>query len=138
MGRPLPRGDPQGVEPVPEEHLPPEQALALAQSLLDHGRAFSAHEVLEAVWKAAPPSERDLWQGLAQICVGLTHAERGNGVGASRLVRRGAVRLLPYQDDPPDRIDVGGLLTWCEENAEAPAAGPPIQLRRDDRRNADQ
>ena len=34
------------------------------------GRPFHAHEVLEASWKAAPPAERDLWQGLAQLAVG--------------------------------------------------------------------
>ena len=41
------------------------------------GRPFHAHEVLEAFWKAAPPAERDFWQGLAQLAVGLTHARRG-------------------------------------------------------------
>ena len=60
------------------------------------GRPFSAHEVLEARWKAAPEQERDLWQGLAQICVGLTHALRGNDVGAARLVERGGGRLAQY------------------------------------------
>ncbi|WP_211882206.1 DUF309 domain-containing protein, partial [Pseudarthrobacter albicanus] len=45
---------------------------------------FAAHEVLEARWKAGPAEERNLWQGLAQICVGLTHAARGNSVGAHR------------------------------------------------------
>jgi hypothetical protein len=54
MGRPLPYGDPRGVEPVPEEPLPADETLVLAQSLLDSGRAFAAHEVLEAAWKAAP------------------------------------------------------------------------------------
>jgi hypothetical protein len=58
--------DPQAVPPVPEQALPPHASLALAQSLLDQGRAFGAHEVLEASWKAAPTTERDLWQGLAQ------------------------------------------------------------------------
>ncbi|MEW9872782.1 DUF309 domain-containing protein [Arthrobacter sp. HS15c] len=36
------------------------------------------------------------WQGLAQICVGLTHAARGNSVGALRLVEHGAARLAEY------------------------------------------
>ena len=60
------------------------------------GRPFSAHEVLEARWKAGPDEERDLWQGLAQICVGLTHSLRGNAVGASRLVERGIGRIEQY------------------------------------------
>jgi predicted metal-dependent hydrolase len=63
---------------------------------VDEGRPFAAHEVLEARWKAGPEEERDLWQGLAQICVGLTHAARGNSTGASRLVERGAARLTEY------------------------------------------
>jgi hypothetical protein len=92
LGRPLPYGDTGAAGPVPEEPLPPAEALALAQSLLDGGRAFAAHEVLEAVWKAAPEPERDLWQGLAQVCVGITHAQRGNAVGSARLLRRGAER----------------------------------------------
>ena len=70
--------------------------MAFARSLLRGGRPFAAHEVLEARWKAGPPEERNLWQGLAQICVGLTHAARGNSVGAARLVERGAARLEEY------------------------------------------
>ncbi|MEW1808906.1 DUF309 domain-containing protein [Pseudarthrobacter sp. NPDC080039] len=42
---------------------------------MEAGRPFAAHEVLEARWKAGPAMERDLWQGLAQICVGLAHAD---------------------------------------------------------------
>lgn len=95
LGRPLPYGT-VGVEPVPEEPLPPLQTLEEARRLVRAGRPFSAHEVLEARWKAAPSAERDLWQGLAQICVGLTHALRGNDTGAVRLVQRGSDRLEQY------------------------------------------
>ena len=76
--------------------LPPDAALDLAQQLIDSGRAFRAHEVLEASWKAAPPAERDLWQGLAQVAVGLTHAQRGNARGAAALLRRGGRRVAGY------------------------------------------
>ena len=95
LGRPLPYGA-AGVEPVSEDPLPPAQTVEVARSLVREGRPFSAHEVLEARWKAGPPEESDLWQGLAQICVGLTHAARGNAVGADRLVERGAGRLEAY------------------------------------------
>ena len=93
LGRPVTQDSPQAVDPVPEQALPDEQALDLAQELLDQGRAFGAHEVLEASWKAAPPAERPTWQGLAQVCVGVTHLQRGNLVGAARLLRRGALTL---------------------------------------------
>ena len=81
---------PQGVERVPDDLvLPPAESLAEAQRLLDAGRPFHAHEVLEGTWKAAPAAERDLWQGLAQLAVGLTHRARGNAAGAATLLRRG-------------------------------------------------
>jgi uncharacterized protein len=73
-------------------------AARLADELLRAGRPFHAHEVLEASWKSAPPDERDLWQGLAQIAVGLTHAHRGNARGAVTLLRRGADRVRAYRD----------------------------------------
>ena len=97
----------------------------MAQSLLNEGRAFSAHEVLEAVWKAAPPDERDLWQGMAQICVGITHAQRGNQIGATRLLKRGAKLLGRYRAGSPHGIDVAELLRWCERNATNPSAEIP-------------
>jgi len=97
LGRPLPY-DAVGVEPVSEEPLPPLETLAEARRLLDEGRPLSAHEVHEARWKACPEAERPLWQGLAQLCVGLTHAARGNAGGAVRLVERGAGHLAEYAD----------------------------------------
>jgi uncharacterized protein len=93
-GRPVPPHSPHAVPQVPEVPRTPDEALALAQQLLDTGLPFSAHDVLEAAWKAAPADERDLWQGLAQVCVGLTHEQRGNPTGGARLLRRGAGRLL--------------------------------------------
>jgi hypothetical protein len=83
-----------GSERVPEDYTAsPEQAIADGQRLLDTDRPFHAHEVFEAVWKAGPPAERELWQGLAQYAVGLTHARRGNASGACALLTRAADRL---------------------------------------------
>src|SRR6476661_3685242 len=95
LGRPLPYGA-AGVEPVSEEPLPAEETLEAARALVEAGRPFSAHEVLEARWKAGPVQERDLWQGLAQLCVAVTHAARGNQVGADRLFERAAERLAAF------------------------------------------
>jgi hypothetical protein len=117
LGRPLPRGA-AGAERIPDDLLlPPAEALSLAQRLLDDGRPFHAHEVLEASWKAAPPQERDLWQGLAQIAVGLTHARRGNAQGAAALLRRGADRVAGYIEAPPYKIDAAGVTRAAREAA---------------------
>lgn len=113
LGRPLPRGE-SGVQGVPEDlALSPRESLREAQRLLDEGHPFHAHEVLEASWKSAPESERDLWQGLAQLAVGLTHALRGNEVGAAAVLRRGADHIAGYADGPPHGLDVAGLLDWA-------------------------
>lgn len=95
LGRPLPYGA-EGVEPVSEEPLPPEETIRVARELVHAGRPFAAHEVCEARWKAGPADERDLWQGLAQICVAITHSARGNPIGAKRLSDRAAKRLAAY------------------------------------------
>jgi uncharacterized protein len=116
LGRPLPR-DAVGQPPADDRPRPPLEALAAAQELIDADRPFHAHEVLEAAWKAAPPDERDLWQGLAQIAVGLTHALRGNARGAATLLQRGTQRLAGYPASGPHGIDVAGLRLSCAELA---------------------
>ena len=109
--------------------LGPDETVIEAQRLLDAGLPFQAHEVLEAAWKRAEPDERDLWQGLAQLAVGQTHAMRGNSVGAAALLTRGADRLSGYRELAPYGIDVTGLIAWAraasqqlEQAGVAPAA----------------
>jgi len=103
LGRPLePAGAPgsgaAGTDRIPDDLvITGAEAAALADRLLRDGRPFNAHEVLEAAWKSGPSGERDLWQGLAQIAVGLTHARRGNARGAVALLSRGAERVRGYQ-----------------------------------------
>lgn len=102
-----------------------------AQELLAAGQPFAAHEVLEAVWKAAPQAERDLWRGLAQLAVGITHAGRGNLKGASSLLRRAADSLEPYEAHTPHGLDVAELRRWAvAAAADLTLAGNPPQLTR--------
>ncbi|MDQ2882432.1 MAG: DUF309 domain-containing protein [Actinomycetota bacterium] len=109
QGRPLPHGT-QGVDRVPEDVvLSPDDAVRQAQRLIDDGYPFHAHEVFEGVWKATSGRDRELWQGLAQLAVGLTHAQRGNPKGAAALLRRGADRIDPYAAEPPHGLDIAGL-----------------------------
>jgi uncharacterized protein len=113
LGRPLPPGA-SGVPTTPEDlALTSAQTVAEAQRLLDDGLPFHAHEVLEAAWKAAHDGEGELWKGLAQLAVGLTHARRGNAVGAPRLLRRAADRIEPYAMRPPHGIAVRELTDWA-------------------------
>lgn len=113
LGRPLPYGA-AGVERQPEG-VPrtPQQTIAEAQRLLDEGKPFHAHEVFEDAWKSADGPEAALWKGLAQLAVGLTHAARGNTVGAARLLRRGAHTIAPHAADPPHELSVDTIMTWA-------------------------
>jgi hypothetical protein len=116
LGRPLPR-DAAAQPPPDEPALAPDAALETAQQLIDAGRAFRAHEVLEASWKAAPPGERQLWQGLAQIAVGLTHAQRGNARGSIALLRRGGQRVVSYAGRAPHAILAAEVARFAAELA---------------------
>jgi uncharacterized protein len=113
LGRPLPRsaaGD-QDAPRIPDDLVvTPAEAAELGGRLLAEGRPFHAHEVFEAAWKSTPAPERELWRGLAQIAVGLTHARRGNARGAATLLRRGAghVRQHPANDAGVDAASVAG------------------------------
>ena len=130
LGRPLPYGS-EGVPRIPDDlELAPAETLAYAQDLLDQGLAFSAHEVLEAAWKNRPDDERMLWQGLAQLAVGLTHAQRGNVQGATSLLRSASARLS--HDDRPGRhgIDVAGLVDFADALIDDLTAGVEITPQR--------
>ncbi|MGY1751211.1 DUF309 domain-containing protein [Modestobacter sp. SYSU DS0511] len=129
LGRPLPHGavgEPRAPEGVVRE---PAESLAEAQQLLDAGRPFHAHEVLEDAWKSGPDDERDLWRGLAQLAVGLTHAARGNAAGAAALLGRG-VRSLSTAGVAARRhgVDDAGLAAWGSRLADDAAAGRPLDL----------
>ncbi|MFD6278726.1 DUF309 domain-containing protein [Streptomyces sp. NPDC060209] len=117
LGRPLPYGTP-GVERQPEGVVrSPDESVREAQRLLDAGMPFHAHEVFEDAWKSGPDAERELWRGLAQMAVGLTHAARGNAPGGARLLRRGAAAVEGFRASDPHGIGVDGLIGWARELA---------------------
>jgi hypothetical protein len=130
LGRPLPHGAP-GQARAPEGVVrTPAETLAAAQELLDAGRPFHAHEVLEDAWKTGPAEQRDLWRGLAQLAVGLTHAARGNRAGARTLLERGVGSLGPAADVASRLgVDDAGLTAWAARLAGAAAGDVPLDLR---------
>ncbi|MGO9181544.1 DUF309 domain-containing protein [Mycobacterium sp.] len=132
LGRPLPQGG-EGIPRIPDDlELSPLETLAYAQDLLDRGLAFNAHEVLEAAWKNGPDDERMLWQGLAQLAVGITHVQRGNVKGAISLLRRASNRLAHNDRPAPHAIDAASLVNYADaliDDLEAAAEITPKRLR---------
>ncbi|WP_267715424.1 DUF309 domain-containing protein [Streptomyces sp. CoH17] len=122
LGRPLPYGS-DGVPRQPEGVVrAPAETVAEAQRLLDEGKPFHAHEVFEDAWKSGPDKERELWRGLAQLAVGLTHAARGNVTGGARLLRRGAGAVTEWAASGSGRqrpygMDLGAVAGWARELA---------------------
>jgi hypothetical protein len=125
-GRPLAKGAAGVGETDESAATTPPDVLASAQRALDEGRPFTAHEYLETAWHHATDDERDLWQGLAQFAVALTHVQRGNTSGALALFERSSERLLPYAGTEPHDIDVDAVRGTAAAFADAIAAGQPV------------
>jgi uncharacterized protein len=136
LGRPLPRSAAQDAPRIPDDLIiSPAEAAELGGRLLAEGRPFHAHEVFEAAWKSVPGPERELWRGLAQVAVGLTHARRGNARGAVTLLRRGAGHVAKFPD-APGGVDPGfvagqatGLALRIERDGLASVPQPDLRLR---------
>lgn len=130
LGRPLPPGS-EGVPRIPDDlALAPVETLAYAQDLLDRGLAFNAHEVLEAAWKNGPADEQALWQGLTQLAVGITHAQRGNVRGATTLLSRARAHLAQQDRPAPHAVDAAGLVDFADALIDDLAAGADITAPR--------
>lgn len=120
-----------GVPRIPDDlALAPVETLAYAQDLLDRGLAFNAHEVLEAAWKNGPADEQALWQGLTQLAVGITHAQRGNVKGATTLLSRARAHLAQQDRPAPHAVDAAGLVDFADALIDALAAGADITASR--------
>ena len=52
--------------------------------------------MLEEVWRAAEPDERDFYQGLVHVAVAWYQAGRGRPVATARQLEKAQRRLRPY------------------------------------------
>jgi predicted metal-dependent hydrolase len=73
------------------------------------GQYFEQHETLELVWRAELRPVRDLYRGVLQIGVACYQIERGNALGARKLIDRATKWLQPFRPSCQG-IDVDRLL----------------------------
>jgi predicted metal-dependent hydrolase len=107
-----------------------EKSLADGLALARAGRYFEAHEAFEDAWRAAPPPERDFFQGLVHVVVAWYQDGRGNETGCGRQLEKAARRLAPYA--PRHRgVDVASLLAQVERAR--PGAMPLLDVGEADR-----
>ena len=97
--------------------------IAEGLALVRDGRGFDAHELFEELWRAAPPSERDLYQGLVHVAVATYQDGRGNAVGRTRQLEKALRRLTPYAPAYAG-IEIEPLLAWCRESLAAGRCAP--------------
>ena len=89
--------------------------------LIRAGEYFAAHEELELAWRAAPPPERDFFQGLVHVAVVWYQAGRGWRIGTERQLEKAIRRLTPYA--PAHRgLDLDALLVQVRRALEVAQA----------------
>ncbi len=71
-------------------------AMGTGVALFNGGLFFECHEYLESLWRAAPPPEKDFYQGIILIAAGFYHHEKGNPRGAGTKLAQGIKKLEPY------------------------------------------
>jgi uncharacterized protein len=92
--------------------------IVAAMRLVRTGQAFEAHERLEDLWRAAPPGERDLYQGLVHVAVAVYQDGRANEVGRTRQLEKAERRLTPY-GPAYEGLQIAHLLGWARDSLEA-------------------
>ena len=73
-----------------------------------------------------------LWQGLAQLAVGITHVQRGNHKGAAALLRRASDHLTQIAGRRLYDVDIAGLIdaaTVLADDVTEGTAITPTRLR---------
>ena len=87
-------------------------------SLFNRAEFFDAHEVLEDVWRAAPPENKKFCQGMVQVAVAFHHYSTGNRIGMRSVLER-AIRNLGEPSGGFGQIQLAGLLQSLTEWREA-------------------
>lgn len=76
--------------------------------LFREGDYFMAHEVWEEHWVEVEDAQRDFFQGLIHVAVGMHHERRGNHRGAVLQFSK-ALKRLQASTDEVDGVDVAAL-----------------------------
>jgi uncharacterized protein len=110
-----------------------ESAFSRGVASIQAGEYFAAHEELEDAWRAAPPDERDFFQGLVHVAVAWYQAGRGRRIGTERQLEKAVRRLEPFA--PAHRgIELEPLLAQLRElRSRGSLKLPPPALRRSSR-----
>lgn len=79
-----------------QEPLPPEALEGIRK--FNAGEYYRQHDIFEALWMAERGPVRTLYQGILQVGVAYYQIERGNRLGALRMLLRSRQRLVGLPD----------------------------------------
>jgi uncharacterized protein len=95
-------------ENVVEKKMPKDEAIKYARSLFNFQKYWSAHEVLESVWKGSHGNEKDLLNGIILVAAAFVHDEKDEpGICISILKR--AIKKLDKASGNYLEVDVNKL-----------------------------
>jgi hypothetical protein len=81
------------VEEVTERHLPKEDAITLAVQAFNDEKYWSAHELLEGVWKSAAGDEKRTLNGIILVAAAFVHDEKAETEICLSILRRALAKL---------------------------------------------
>ncbi len=65
-------------------------------ALLNTGKYYQAHDVLEEVWREVHGWNKPFYQGMVQIAISMHHFSTGNLAGAKSVLRKARTNLGEY------------------------------------------
>lgn len=81
------------VEEVVERHLPKDDAIKLAIQAFNDEKYWTAHELLEGVWKTAEGEERRILNGIILVAAAFVHHEKAETAICLSILRRAKAKL---------------------------------------------
>ncbi|MEJ5338278.1 MAG: DUF309 domain-containing protein [Aquificaceae bacterium] len=104
------------------------ELLEEAKRLWDSGDFYSAHELLEDVWRLFPKEDRfsrNCYQGLIRLAIAYNHYLCGRRDSCLRVLRMVYEQLQPCREGFRG-IDTAYLLEWVEVHIQALESGGEI------------
>ena len=96
------------IDRIVEKEFDKKESITLARQLFNDEKYWKTHEVLEAVWKNAKGSERDLLNGIILVAAALVHYQKGELAICISIMKRALVKLDKSYDKYCD-IDIESL-----------------------------
>lgn len=95
-------------EHVVEKRLPRDKAIEYAKSFFNAQKYWSAHELLESVWKDSRGDEKEILNGLILVAAAFVHEEKDEQDICISILKR-AMKKLEKGADDYSGIDIDNL-----------------------------